>query len=61
MPVTGKLHIEYTFTGPTVVYLQPVKGPALTILSLVKVRAGATGVILAPGSYTLTVSTTGTF
>ena len=57
--VTGKLHIEYAFTGPTVVYLQPAKGPALTIISLVKAGAGATGVTLNPGRYTLTVSTTG--
>ena len=57
--VTGKLHIEYAFTGPTVVYLQPAKGPALTVLSLVKAGAGATGVTLSPGTYTLTVSTTG--
>jgi hypothetical protein len=58
--VTGKLHIDYAFTGPTVVYLQPVKGQAITVLSLVKAHSGAIGVILAPGSYTLTVSTTGT-
>ena len=57
--VTGKLHIEYAFTGPTVVYLQPAEGPALTILSLVKAGAGATGLNLNPGTYTLTVSTTG--
>ena len=57
--VTGKLHIEYSFAGPAVVYLQPAKGPALTVLSLVKARSGATGVVLAPGTYTLTVSTTG--
>ena len=58
--LTGKLHIEYTFTGPAVAYLQPVKGPALTVLSLVKAGAGAIGVTLAPGTYTLIVSTTGT-
>ncbi|SDK85397.1 TM2 domain-containing protein [Arthrobacter sp. ov407] len=58
--VTGKLHVEYTFTGPAVVYLQPVKGPALTILSLVKGGAGAIGVTLPPGTYKLIVSTTGT-
>ncbi|PVZ59727.1 hypothetical protein C9424_04300 [Arthrobacter sp. H-02-3] len=58
--VTGKLHIEYTFTGPAVAYLQPVKGPALTVLSLVKAGAGAIGLTLAPGTYTLIVSTTGT-
>ncbi|MFE4228801.1 TM2 domain-containing protein [Arthrobacter sp. NPDC056886] len=57
--VTGRLHIEYAFTGPAVVYLQPVKGPALTVLSLIKARSGATGVTLPQGSYTLTVSTTG--
>ena len=58
--VTGKLHVEYTFTGPAVVYLQPAKGPALTVLSLVKAGAGAIGVALPPGTYTLIVSTTGT-
>lgn len=58
--VTGNLHIEYTFTGPAVVYLQPAKGPALTILALVKARAGAIGVTLRPGIYTLIISTTGT-
>jgi hypothetical protein len=58
--VTGKLHVEYAFTGPAVVYLQPVKGPALTVLSMVKPGAGAIGVTLPPGTYTLTVSTTGT-
>jgi hypothetical protein len=58
--LTGKLHIEYTFTGPAVAYLQPVKGPALTVLSLVKAGAGAIGLTLAPGTYTLIVSTTGT-
>lgn len=57
--VTGKLHIEYAFTGPAVVYLQPAKGPARTILSRVKAGAGATGVTLKPGTYTLIVSTTG--
>jgi hypothetical protein len=57
---TGKLHIEYTFTGPAVAYLQPAKGPAITVLSLAKGGSGATGVILAPGAYTLIVSTTGT-
>jgi hypothetical protein len=57
--VTGKLHIEYAFTGPAVVYLQPVKGPALAVLSLIKARAGATGVTVNPGTYRLTVSTTG--
>lgn len=30
--VTGNLYIEYAFTGPTVVYLQPAKGPALGCL-----------------------------
>ena len=58
--VTGKLHIEYAFTGPAVAYLQPAKGPALTILSLVKARAGAIGVPVPPGTYTLIVSTAGT-
>jgi len=58
--VTGRLHIAYTFTGPTVAYLQPVKGPALTVLSLVKAGTGAIGLTLAPGTYTLIVSTTGT-
>ncbi|SDK89845.1 TM2 domain-containing protein [Arthrobacter sp. ok362] len=58
--VTGKLHVEFTFTGPAVVYLQPVKGPAVTVLSLAEGRAGAIGVTLPPGTYTLTVSTTGT-
>lgn len=58
--VTGKLHIEYTFTGPAVAYLQPAKGPAITILSRVKAAAGATGGALPPGTYTLIVSTTGT-
>ena len=57
--VTGRLHVEYTFTGPAVVYLQPVKGPALTVVSLVKGGTGAVGVALAPGTYTFTVSTTG--
>ncbi|MDR7081562.1 hypothetical protein J2X01_000839 [Arthrobacter ginsengisoli] len=57
--ITGRLHIEYTFTGPAVAYLQPVNGPALTVLSLVKAGAGAIGVPLAPGTYTLIVSTTG--
>lgn len=57
--VTGKLHIEYTFTGPAVAYLQPAKGPAITILSKVKASAGATGIALPPGTYTLIVSTTG--
>lgn len=58
--VTGKLHIEYAFTGPAVAYLQPPKGPAITILSRVKAAAGATGGALPPGTYTLIVSTTGT-
>ncbi len=58
--LTGRLHIEYTFAGPAVAYLQPSKGPALTVLSLVKASAGAIGVTLAPGTYTLIVSTTGT-
>lgn len=58
--VTGKLHIEYTFTGPAIAYLQPAKGPAVTILSRVRAGAGATGVALPPGTYTLIVSTTGT-
>ena len=57
--VTGKLHIEYAFTGAAVVYLQPAKGRALTIISLIKAGAGATGVTLNPGAHTLTVSTTG--
>lgn len=48
------------FTGPAVAYLQPAKGPAIAILSRVKAGAGATGVALPPGNYTLTVSTTGT-
>ena len=58
--VTGKLHIEYTFPGPAVVYLQPVKGPALIVLSLAKGGSGATGVTVLPGTYKLTVSATGT-
>lgn len=58
--VTGKLHIEYTFTGPAVAYLQPAKGPAITILARIKAGAGATGIALQPGTYTLIVSTTGT-
>ncbi|WP_244208391.1 TM2 domain-containing protein [Arthrobacter oryzae] len=57
--VTGKLHIEYAFTGPAVVYLQPAKGPALIVLSLIKAHKGATGVTVNPGTYRLTVSTTG--
>jgi hypothetical protein len=58
--LTGRLHIEYTFTGPAVAYLQPATGPAITILSQVKGGAGAIGVALAPGTYTLIISTTGT-
>jgi hypothetical protein len=58
--VTGKLHIEYAFPGPAVVFLQPAKGPALTILSLAKGGAGATGVTVLPGTYKLTVSAAGT-
>ncbi|RKR30306.1 TM2 domain-containing protein [Arthrobacter oryzae] len=58
--VTGKLHIEYAFTGPAVAYLQPAKGPALTIISQLKASSGAIGVTLAPGTYALIVSTTGT-
>jgi hypothetical protein len=58
--VTGKLHIEYAFPGPAVVFLQPAKGPALTILSLAKGGAGATGVTVFPGTYKLTVSAAGT-
>ncbi|WP_018772481.1 hypothetical protein [Arthrobacter sp. 131MFCol6.1] len=46
--VTGKLHIEYAFTGPTVVYLQPAKGPGP---ALINAGAGATGVTLNPGTY----------
>ena len=38
--VTGKLHVESTFAGPAVVYLQPVKGPPLTVRSVVKARTG---------------------
>ena len=58
--VTGKLHIEYTFTGPAIAFLQPAKGPAITLLSRVKAGAGATGVALPPGTNKLIVSTTGT-
>ena len=57
--LTGRLHIEYSFTGAAVAYLQPVKGPALTVLSLAKAGAGAIGISLAPGTYALIVSTTG--
>lgn len=57
--VTGKLHITYAFPGQAVVYLQPAKGPATTILTLPKAGAGEFGITLAPGTYTLTVSTTG--
>jgi hypothetical protein len=60
LTLTGKLHVEYAFTGPAVAYLQPAQGPALTVLSLAKAGAGAIGVALAPGTYTLIVSTTGT-
>jgi hypothetical protein len=58
--LTGKLHIEYTFTGPAIAFLQPPQGPAITILSRVKAGAGAAGVVLPPGTYNLIVSTTGT-
>ncbi|MFF2031532.1 TM2 domain-containing protein [Arthrobacter sp. NPDC058192] len=58
--VTGRLHMEYTFTGPTVVYLQPPKGPAITVLSQVRARPGAINVTLPPGTYKLIISTTGT-
>jgi hypothetical protein len=57
--LTGRLHIEYAFTRAAVAYLQPVKGPALTVLSLAKAGAGAIGISLAPGTYALIVSTTG--
>ncbi len=56
---TGKLHVSYAFPGPAVVFLQPAKGPAITILTLPKGGTGAIGVTLARGTYTLTVSTTG--
>lgn len=29
--LTGKLHIEYSFTAPAVAYLQPATGPAITV------------------------------
>ena len=60
LTLTGKLHVEYAFTGPAVAYLQPAQGPAITLLSRLKAGAGAIGVSLAPGTYTLIVSTTGT-
>jgi hypothetical protein len=56
---TGKLHITYAFPGPAVVFLLPAKGPATTVLTLAKAGGGEIGVTLAPGTYTLTVSTTG--
>ncbi|WP_260982450.1 TM2 domain-containing protein [Arthrobacter sp. U41] len=59
--LTGRVHIEYTFTGAAVAYLQPAKGPAITVLSLGKAGgSGAIGVTLDPGTYTLIVSATGT-
>lgn len=57
---TGKLHVTYAFPGPAVVFAQPATGgPATTILDLSKAGGGEIGVTLAPGTYTLTVSTTG--
>jgi hypothetical protein len=58
--VTGRLHVEFTFTGPAVVYLQPVKGPAITVLSQAKPGAGGIGITLPPGTYKFIISTTGT-
>lgn len=56
---TGKLHVTYAFPGPAVVYLVPATGPAVTVLTLAKAGTGEIGVTVAPGTYTLTVSTTG--
>lgn len=57
--VTGKLHVTYSFPGAAVVYLQPAKGPATTIITLAKPGAAAIGVSVPPGTYTLTVSASG--
>ena len=58
--LTGRVHIEYTFPGPAIAYLQPAEGPAITVLSVGKTGGtGAIGVTLDPGTYTLIVSATG--
>lgn len=56
----GRIHVTYTFAAPAVVYFQPETGPAVMVGILEKPGTGARNVDLPPGTYTLTVSTTGT-
>lgn len=58
--LTGRVHIEYTFPGPAIAYLQPAEGPAITVLTMGNAGGtGTIGVTLNPGTYTLIVSATG--
>lgn len=59
-PLTEQYGLFFDRELPAVAYLQPAKGPAITIVSLIKAGAGAIGVTLPPGTYALIVSTTGT-
>jgi hypothetical protein len=57
---TGELRLTYSFTGQAIVFLQPPTGPAVTAMTLSKGGAGTGGVTVPAGTYTVTVSATGT-
>lgn len=56
---TGKAYVTYSFTAPAVAYLQPATGPAVTVVIDDKPAASSRTLDVPPGTYTLTVRTTG--